>query len=769
MITYLRMENFRRHQSTEIHFDPGAQLTLISGQNGVGKSTIIEAILYALYGETRHGKRRTESLVRHGAELEGVEVELRFVIDDSEYQVIRKKVGRSSTAVLYGEGVPLVESANAVTAAVTQILGMDSTGFKLAVYAQQKELDGLTSETPARRQEQISKLLRLDEVKKARDNARKELNTTKDVLAALPSVDAEEAKNRLESAESQLAAIQSHLSAAEKAVEELEERIAELAVAEAEAAEVEQARQRVEDEIQRLQRSIGSLEVDLAALGEEPTVPEAPDTEAARKALSAAETALAVAEEREAEAARAVVMARELERDRERLSEIGAALKILADVADAEGTAAETESIQRQAAAAKEKLESAAAERARAEAEVASLQERLTRVSELGDVCDQCGQEVDDNHRHQATTSLQAQLDAAQSRKKEADKLWHEAAREYAAVEQQLEAQLKREADIVAEVNRRNIFEDERKRLVRRIKIYEQRQDVKVAPVDVAAAEKDVEKARADFEAALARDAALAEAREWKREHQRIAAQLETEKAALNEAQKRLAACVPSDDLRKRLADLAAAREAHAGESRVVAELRTQLAVAEHAVQAAAERLAEVQEAAERRARTETEGAILARVSEALSALHSQMVTEIRPALESAVSTTLDLLSDGRFSRVRMTDEYDIEVDDAGVWRPLAELSGGETDLVALAVRLGLSELIAERHGSGGIGFLILDECFGSQDPSRRQAILSGIRNLRSSYGQILLISHVGGLEDQVDRVLEVTCDDDGIADVHAA
>ena len=52
--------------------------------------------------------------------------------------------------------------------------------------------------------------------------------------------------------------------------------------------------------------------------------------------------------------------------------------------------------------------------------------------------------------------------------------------------------------------------------------------------------------------------------------------------------------------------------------------------------------------------------------------------------------------------------------------------------------------------------FLILDEVFGSQAAERRESILTGLRTLRAMYGQILLISHVGGLDEAADRVLEV-------------
>jgi exonuclease SbcC len=118
-------------------------------------------------------------------------------------------------------------------------------------------------------------------------------------------------------------------------------------------------------------------------------------------------------------------------------------------------------------------------------------------------------------------------------------------------------------------------------------------------------------------------------------------------------------------------------------------------------------------------------------------------------------------MSEGRFNKVRISEEYEITVDDDGAFRSVGELSGGEADLVALAMRLALAQIVADRHGSGGAGFLILDEPLGSQDPARRAAILRGLRAIRDTYSQIFLISHVEGIEDSADAVVNVIASED--------
>src|SRR5690606_31224514 len=120
----------------------------------------------------------------------------------------------------------------------------------------------------------------------------------------------------------------------------------------------------------------------------------------------------------------------------------------------------------------------------------------------------------------------------------------------------------------------------------------------------------------------------------------------------------------------------------------------------------------------------------------------------VRPALEGAVADLLSRMSDGRFSSVKIGKDYTCDVLDDGAYRNIGDLSGGEQDLVALALRLGLANVLADRQGGVGPGFLILDEVFGSQDTTRRQSIMTALRALRQTYGQIWCISHVPGLDD---------------------
>lgn len=126
---------------------------------------------------------------------------------------------------------------------------------------------------------------------------------------------------------------------------------------------------------------------------------------------------------------------------------------------------------------------------------------------------------------------------------------------------------------------------------------------------------------------------------------------------------------------------------------------------------------------------------------------------EVVPELQERASELLNLLTDGRYTQVQITEDFEFTLVDED--RPKPIVSGGEEDIVNLSLRLAMAEMICERTGQP-LGLLVLDEVFGSLDTDRRENTLQLLRRLRDRFDQIIIISHIEEIQAGADRCLRV-------------
>ena len=80
-----------------------------------------------------------------------------------------------------------------------------------------------------------------------------------------------------------------------------------------------------------------------------------------------------------------------------------------------------------------------------------------------------------------------------------------------------------------------------------------------------------------------------------------------------------------------------------------------------------------------------------------------------------------------------------------------------------MCLRLAISEVITERVG-GVFNFIILDEIFGSQDKIRRQNIMKSLNTLSSKFRQIFLITHIDDVKNDMENIIQVFENENGIS-----
>lgn len=164
IVRSLSLKNFRSYKGLKkVNFDTG--ITMIIGANGSGKSSILEAINFALFHDRNLASNDTATIGNHD-----VDVTLEFRCDLHDFKVSRGKQGSKTYDYLYEwqdeEWVLQTRGVRETDAAIEELLGIGRDVFKDAVYIRQGEIDRILSEN-ADRKNLVGKILGIDRIEAA--------------------------------------------------------------------------------------------------------------------------------------------------------------------------------------------------------------------------------------------------------------------------------------------------------------------------------------------------------------------------------------------------------------------------------------------------------------------------------------------------------------------------------------------------------------------------------------------------------------------------
>jgi DNA repair protein SbcC/Rad50 len=786
-ILHLRMQNFRQHADTEIEFHTG--LTGIIGPNGAGKSTILEAIAWAIYGaEATRGTNETLRFLRAGPRAR-VEVSLRLELGGHEYQVVRSLNG--AEVFLDGGAAPVATTVGGVTRYLQSRLGMTRREFFNTYFTGQKELQFLAAMGTAERGRFLSQVLGYEQLRKAQELARTRRTELKHEITGLHAGMADpeqlrlqraDAEERLMRARQALADVETERAAAARQSAELAPRWAEaqtarerhrelnhrIETAQRDRESVLRDAQRVETELARVVQA----EAEVAILREqlEPLPSLRDDCE------RMAELAR-VEERRKALAAQIADIAADLRQLDERLERVERAPEL------AERYAAELESLRVELRTVDQELDQRKTAWLRdsqdAQTKLQNYRDRghelklqIQQIREAGPEgqCPTCErplgkdfERVLDELEEQWVAVVQdgkwwkSRVDQLEARP---DDIVQLEAR-VAGLEAQVEEKGRKHAKCERAVQELAVLRTEHgQRTARRAELQQQLDLLPRGydPEAHRAAEARLQSLRA-LETRLARlEEAAARRVELERQHADVHAREEEAAArtaaALAERQA-LGFDEPSFAALRSEVDAVAQRVHHLALK--ATELRGQLESAQQAIAAAEsgeeqyrERMREA-EAREDELRHHNE------LDAALNALRAELNAQVRPELSEIASAFLTQLTDGRYNALEIDDSYNLLLLDEGEEKPV--ISGGEEDVANLVLRLSLSQMIAERAGHP-LSLLVLDEVFGSLDVARRDNVVQLLRRLEDRFEQVILITHIEGIREGLDRVLYVGFDE---------
>jgi len=177
----LRLRNFMSYGAEPVELDfSGIHLACLSGGNGHGKSALLDAITWALWGESR--ARREDDLVYRGAAA--MEVELEFEVGGGCYRVLRKRTLRPnspSSATLelqvLGEGGFRAVTGGTMRETQERLLDVLKVSYKTFVnstFLLQGRADEFTVKSPTERKGVLGEILGLEEYDKLAERARNE-------------------------------------------------------------------------------------------------------------------------------------------------------------------------------------------------------------------------------------------------------------------------------------------------------------------------------------------------------------------------------------------------------------------------------------------------------------------------------------------------------------------------------------------------------------------------------------------------------------------
>lgn len=154
MITELHLHHFRQHKDLHLNFADG--ITTIRGTNEAGKSTLFEAITFALFGVK---SCRNNDLTTWGEKENSHKVSVTLNIADKAYKITRSK---ASAEVAFDDGY--VSGQNEVTRYCEEILQLKPNTSGKLMFVAQNAIRGVLEETGAKTSQMIEQLAEFDQI-----------------------------------------------------------------------------------------------------------------------------------------------------------------------------------------------------------------------------------------------------------------------------------------------------------------------------------------------------------------------------------------------------------------------------------------------------------------------------------------------------------------------------------------------------------------------------------------------------------------------------
>ncbi len=788
ILTRLHLENFKRYVTYDIEFGQG--LIGIIGKNGSGKSTIFEAILFALYGEFKN--RGEKELVRNAnaTTKDVVVVELIFEFEAVEYRVLREFRGKalSANAKLYKNEELTDSGAREVTTAITNLTKMSKDAFMHTLFASQKELTSLSTLKNEDRKKMIRRLLGLEridfiekelieksrqlkreiqsfgEVLQSEDEIKlkeKQIKSNKLVKEALnkevlsKSEELEHIKTREQTIKKELVELSKIKELKQKAFSELEllqntksSEIMNQVKLSAELHELEHKQEALE--------KMGNIKVQFASLQEQLKAQEKLK-EIFLKKEGILKEQVSLSEQWKKSKADVQALEKECEMHGQYtfdLKNLEQDISIRQDEIEVKHTI-EQELLLEMAAEQKiidvtnakiQKVQGLGREGACPTCTRPLLEEYDKVVDSLNEIVQSTHQKKINKYKTQLE-NVRKQKSLLEAAKKLKDKEFAELTKKLNIIQSKL-LDLKKEREHLKTVEQKGL---KNKAELKELETYVYDEKIHIGVV------KGIEEMEPNYKHALTLETELKREPLIKADLVKVTIKIEQLTLLHKHKEEEFQLIVYDDVKHKHML------EEHEGilktidtkttllnETKVqIARMDGEIRTIQSSLDDNSTQLKKVQTKKENLKDYE-------KIKLSLVEFKTKLNAKVAPRISATASIMYSQITKGKYQHIEVNNDFDFFIYDDGKKYPIERFSGGEVDLANLVLRIAISKTLTELSGASSIGFLAFDEVFGSQDEARRMEILEAFNTIKEQYRQIFLISHEMEIKEMFERVVEL-------------
>ncbi len=780
----LEITNFRVLKSAKIDFPD--KVIAIVGKNGAGKSSIIEAISWALYGNQAARSGKDEIKSTFATEKENCEVKVVFYVNEEQYTVIRRLVGRSNRAeveLFRGEKSESV-GVNETKSHVGNLLGLDWRGFLSSFLARQSELNALSDLVPSKRKDHIAGMLGIERLDKAMIALKQDTKLYKEKVALLErslsekdTIDrfVEELQAKLVTIESQLVPQSSLFKKAKVSFENAKTSYDKCSENKIQFLKAESSLKAEQTTLELLQEQVQNLVKEKSELAQIETLlkelslkqddlKEVPSKLEKCKLLKSNKKYADDLKSQEQ------ILKQQIEQGKQSISQLKIKIRQFETqlVKFPENLEDNLKNQKLSLDDKRSQYSSSKTELDRLKLDISKLESQLNNISSLKSesVCEKCHRPLGDDfeafkiHIEDEIKALQEQLLTKSKSLEMLKKDGEELKKSSDFLEQQHKERLLLIPALESLKKENNQFEKlEKDALNQKENIAKKLLEIGDVSFDPSILESLL-KQNQQFEKNLS-------------EISRYKGQLARLPILAIDIEKSNSKILSTSQLIETTIDNIKSIGYNEEEFVKVTE---QFNKAQELLEESKNSLFEIQKAKElttlslqekqqqqaifKKSEAEFEENKTSHYyGEKLGSLFTQyrhdLIASIRPILADFSSRMFNEMTANKYNLVELDEKYELRVMDGGQFYGVDRFSGGEKDLANLCLRLAISLALTESAGLSR-SFIILDEVFGSQDNERKELILSSLANLKNRFPQIILITHIEDIKDGVEQIIEV-------------